>query len=129
METRAPKAKTMTAYAARQAGRARPQAYAHAPPKRGSVDLPCATPGSAVNRFEPAASAVRIIQLEQELEITREGLRSAIRDLAIANAGQRAIREEAKSANAKFRSVSCELDRSKEELHSLLADNANISAS
>jgi DNA-binding NarL/FixJ family response regulator len=82
-----------------------------------------------VNRFEPAASAVRIIQLEQELEITREGLRSAIRDLAIANAGQRAIREEAKSANAKFRSVSCELDRSKEELHSLLADNANISAS
>jgi DNA-binding CsgD family transcriptional regulator len=71
---------------------------------------------------------LRIAQLEQQLEITRESLRSAIRDLAIANAGQRAIKEEARSANEKFRSVTCELDRSKEELHSLQADTANVSA-
>jgi DNA-binding CsgD family transcriptional regulator len=78
--------------------------------------------------FEPAAGALRIIQLEQELEITRAGLRSAIRDLAIANAGQRAIKEEARSANEKFRSINSELDRSKEELHCLRADSANFSA-
>ena len=118
----------MTGHSARQAGQARPQAYAFALPKRGSVDLTRETLASVANRFEPAAGALRIIQLEQELEITREGLRSAIRDLAIANAGQRAIKEEARSAKEKFRSITCELDRSKEELQSLQADTANLSA-
>jgi DNA-binding NarL/FixJ family response regulator len=84
--------------------------------------------GSVVNRFEPVAGALRITQLERELEITREGLRSAIRELAVANAGQRAIKEEARSTNEKFRSINCELERSKEALHSLRVDNANLSA-
>jgi DNA-binding CsgD family transcriptional regulator len=86
----------------------RPQAYAYALPRRGS--------GVDRNRWTS-----RIAQLEQELETTREGLRNAIRDLAIANAGQRTIREEARSANR-------ELDRSKEELQSLQVVAANVSA-
>jgi DNA-binding CsgD family transcriptional regulator len=123
MGIRAAKAKKMTGQSARQAGQVRPQAYAYALPKRGGVGLPCETLS-----FEPAAGALRIIQLEQELEITRAGLRSAIRDLAIANAGQRAIKEEARSAIEKFRSINSEFDRSKEELHCLRADSANFSA-
>ena len=116
----------MTGQSARQA---EPQACKYVLAKRGSVDVPSqTTPGSIVNRFEAAASALRIIQLEQELEMTREGLRSAIRELAIANAGQRAIMEEARSANEKFRSTNCELERSKQELQALQADTANLSA-
>src|SRR5882757_342799 len=128
MGTRAPKAKKMTGQSARQAGQARPRVYAYARPKRGNVDLARETLGSVVNRFEPIASALRIIQLEQELELTREGLRSAIRDLAIAHAGQRAIKQEVRSANEKFRSTNCELERSKEELQTLQTGTANLSA-
>jgi DNA-binding CsgD family transcriptional regulator len=128
MENRAPKAKKMTGQSARQAGQARPQANRYVLAKRGVVDLPFDASSSVANRFEPAAGALRIIELEQELEMTREGLRTAIRDLAVANAGQRAIKEEARSANERFRSVTCELDRSKEELHSLQVDAANLSA-
>jgi DNA-binding NarL/FixJ family response regulator len=118
----------MSGQSARQAGQARPQACAYAPPKRGSADLPRDTRGSVVDRFEPLAGTLRIIQLEQELEITREGLRGAIRDLAIAHAGQRAIKQEVRSANEKCRSTNCELERSKEELHALQADTATQSA-
>jgi DNA-binding CsgD family transcriptional regulator len=118
----------MTGQSARQAGQARPQAYAYTLPKLGCIDLPREALGGAANRFEPAAGALRIIQLEQELKMTREGLRSAMRDLAIANAGQRAIKEEARSANERFWSITCELERSKEELHSLRADKADLSA-
>jgi len=94
---------------------ARPQAYAYALPRRGT----------GVDRNQWTS---RIAQLEQELETTREGLRSAIRDLAIANAGQTVIREEARSATEKFRSANRELDRSKEELQSLQVVAANVSA-
>ena len=118
----------MAGQSARQAGQARPQAYRYVLARRGSVDVPCEMRGGIVDRFEPAAGALRITQLEHELEMTREGLRSAIRDLAIANAGQRAIKEEARSANEKFRSINSELDRSKEELHCLRANTANLSA-
>jgi DNA-binding NarL/FixJ family response regulator len=131
----------MTEHSARQAGQARPQAYGYALPKRGSVDLPCEILRGVANRFEPISGkpetyrhidrnrwASRITQLEQELETTREGLRSAIRDLAIANAGQKAIREEARSVNEKYRSINRELDRSKEELQCLQVVTANVSA-
>src|SRR2546423_10620745 len=128
METRAPKAKKMTGQSARQAGQARPQAYRYGLTRRGSADLPVAALGSVVSRFEPAAGALRIIQLEQELEITRAGLRSAVRDLAIAHAGQRSIRQNARSADERFRSATSELAKSKEELQALQADNANLSA-
>jgi DNA-binding CsgD family transcriptional regulator len=127
MEIRAPKAKNMTGQSARQAGLARPQAYRYGMTRRGSTDLPTDKLGCVVNRFEPAAGALRIIQLEQELEITRAGLRSAVRDLAIAHAGQRAIRQDAKSADERFRFATCELAKSKEELLALQADTANLS--
>ena len=90
--------------------------------------MPRSILGSVANRFETAVGALRIARLEQELEMTRESLRSAVRDLAIANAAQSVIEEEARSANEKFRSIACELDRSKEELHALQADSANLSA-
>jgi DNA-binding NarL/FixJ family response regulator len=112
----------------RQAGPARSQAHGYALPKRGSVDPPCRTLASVVNRFEPVAGAVRITQLEQELEITREGLRSAIRELAIASAEQRAIKEEIRSTDEKFRSTNYELERSKEELQTFQVNTANVSA-
>jgi DNA-binding CsgD family transcriptional regulator len=129
----------MTGHSARQAGQARPQAYEYALPKRGSVDLPCEILRGVATRFERISAkpdrhvdrnrwASRITQLEQELETTREGLRSAIRDLAIANAGQKAIRGEARSAHEKFHSVNRELGRSKEELQCLQAVTANVSA-
>ena len=129
METRASESQKMTGQSARQAGQARPQVYRHALARRGSVNLPCDAVGGVINRFEPAAGALRIIQLEQELEITRAGLRSAIRDLAIAHAGQRSIRQEVRSADERFRSATCELAKSKEELQALLSDTANLSAS
>ena len=118
----------MTGQGARRAGQARPQAYRYVPAKRGGVVAPCETLNSVVNRFEPAAGALRIIQLERELEMTREGLRSAIRDLAIAHAGQRAIKREVVSANERARSTNCELERSKVDLQALQACAANLSA-
>lgn len=131
----------MTAQNARPAGKARPQAYAYALPKRGSVDRHRESPGNATARFEPIGAkrrmyrqvdrnrwASRIAHLEQELESTRKGLRNAIRDLAIANAGQAATREEARCANEKFWSINWELDRSREELQSLQSDTASVSA-
>jgi DNA-binding CsgD family transcriptional regulator len=129
----------MTGQSARQAGQARPQAYGYALPSE-RYDLPCKILDRVAKRFEPigakprtyrhvdrSRSASRISELEQELEVTRESLRSAIRDLAIANAGQAAIREEARCANEKFRSINCKLDKSKEELQSLQEDANHLS--
>jgi len=92
------------------------------------MGMPRAILGSVANRFETAVGALRIAQLEQELEITRESLRRAIRDLAIANTRQSTISEEARSANEKFQSANCELERSKEELQALHVDTAGVSA-
>lgn len=67
---------------------------------------------------ESASDAPRVIQLEQELEATREDLQSAIRDLEIANEEHKAINEEAMSLNEEFHSPNEELETSKEELQS-----------
>jgi two-component system, chemotaxis family, CheB/CheR fusion protein len=53
----------------------------------------------AIRSVETAADASRVVQLEQELEATREELQSAIRELEIANEEQKAINEEAMSVN------------------------------
>ena len=73
----------------------------------------------AVRPVESAADTSRVTQLEQELEVTREDLQSAIRDLEIANEEQKAINEEAMSVNEEFQSTNEELETSKEELQSL----------
>jgi two-component system, chemotaxis family, CheB/CheR fusion protein len=68
---------------------------------------------------ESAADTSRVVELEQELEATREDLHGAIRDLEIANEEQKAINEEAMSVNEEFQSTNEELETSKEELQSL----------
>ena len=57
--------------------------------------------------------------LEQELESTRDALRSAIHDLEISNEEQKAINDEASSLNEELQSTNEELLTSKEELQSI----------
>ena len=61
----------------------------------------------------------RAAELERELEATKGELRSAIRNLEIANEEQTAINEEALSVNEEYQSTNEELLTSKEELQSL----------
>jgi two-component system CheB/CheR fusion protein len=61
----------------------------------------------------------RAVQLEQELDATREELESAIRDLETANDELTATNEEAMSVNEELQSTNEELETSKEELQSL----------
>jgi two-component system CheB/CheR fusion protein len=72
-------------------------------------------------RGAPAApdNVSRVAELEQELEITRTQLRSAIRNLEFSSEEQKAINEEALSVNEEFQSANEELLTSKEELQSL----------
>jgi two-component system CheB/CheR fusion protein len=63
--------------------------------------------------------ASRAAELEQELEITRTELLSAIRNLEISDEQQKAINEEALSVNEEYQSTNEELLTSKEELQSL----------
>jgi two-component system, chemotaxis family, CheB/CheR fusion protein len=74
---------------------------------------------AAARSAETVADASRVVQLEQELEATREELQSATRELEIANEEQKAINEETTSVNADFQSTNEELETSKEELQSL----------
>ena len=61
----------------------------------------------------------RAAELERELDATKGELRSAIRNLEIANEEQTAINEEALSVNEEYQSTNEELLTSKEELQSL----------
>ncbi|CAN7676820.1 chemotaxis protein CheB [Caballeronia sp. LjRoot31] len=67
---------------------------------------------------EPQNEA-KATELEQELEATRAQLQSAIRNLEISSEEQKAINEEALSANEEYQSTNEELLTSKEELQSL----------
>ncbi|MGD0634725.1 MAG: chemotaxis protein CheB [Beijerinckiaceae bacterium] len=69
--------------------------------------------------FFDQADAPRIIELERELDVTRNELQSAIRNLEISNEDQKAINEEALSINEEYQSANEELLTSKEELQSL----------
>ena len=82
------------------------------------VDDPTPELGAA-RSVESAADAPRVVQLEQELEATRDDLQSAIRELEIANEEQKALNEETMSVNEEFQSTNEELETSKEELQSL----------
>ena len=80
---------------------------------------PLVTPTSAAQPTSDTADSLRITELEQELEVTRQDLRNAIHDLEAANEEQKAIDEEAMSVNEEFQSANEELVTSKEELQSL----------
>jgi len=68
---------------------------------------------------EPRSSSSRVARLEQELDITRKDLASAIRDRETADEDLRAVNEEAMSVNEEFQTTNEELETSKEELQSL----------
>ena len=81
------------------------------------VDV-AAKPAKA-SRTAPPQNAVRVAELEQELETTRTELQGAIHNLEMSGEEQRAINEEALSVNEEFQSTNEELLTSKEELQSL----------
>jgi two-component system CheB/CheR fusion protein len=66
-----------------------------------------------------SADSPRVAELERELAATREELQGAIRSLELSSDEQRAINENALSANEEFQSTNEELLTSKEELQSL----------
>jgi two-component system CheB/CheR fusion protein len=66
-----------------------------------------------------AADTARIAELENELELTRAELQSAVRSLEMASEEQTTINEEALSVNEEYQSTNEELITSKEELQSL----------
>ncbi|CAK0766242.1 two-component system, chemotaxis family, CheB/CheR fusion protein [Azospirillaceae bacterium] len=64
-------------------------------------------------------SAIRIAELERELEATRDELLDAVRNLEEMVENQKVLNEEAMSVNEEFLSTNEELETSKEELQSL----------
>ena len=67
----------------------------------------------------PAADVSRVVELERELEATRNELQAAIRNLETSSEEQMAINDEALSVNEEYQSTNEELLASKEELQSL----------
>ena len=78
-------------------------------PKQGQKPVSQTAPGNAV----------RVTELELELEATRTELQGAIHSLEVSSEEQKAINEEASSVNEEFQSTNEELLTSKEELQSL----------
>ncbi|MDE2463440.1 MAG: response regulator, partial [Alphaproteobacteria bacterium] len=76
-------------------------------------------PDAAESQPAEPEDASQVTVLEQELELTRAELQSAIRDLEISSEAQKAVNEEALSVNEEFQSTNEELLTSKEELQSL----------
>ncbi|WP_329603567.1 response regulator [Acidiphilium iwatense] len=78
-------------------------------------------PARAREKTAPPGSSAdpRVAELEHELAATQAELRGAIRNLELASQDQKAIHEEALSANEEFQSTNEELLTSKEELQSL----------
>jgi two-component system, chemotaxis family, CheB/CheR fusion protein len=81
------------------------------------LDAPAKAETAAV--VEPPADGSRIARIEEELDVTRRELETAIHDRAIAEEELRAINEEAMSVNEEFQTTNEELETSKEELQSL----------
>ena len=65
------------------------------------------------------ADVPRVVELERELEATRNELQNTIRNLEFSSEEQMAINEEALSVNEEYQSTNEELLASKEELQSL----------
>ncbi|CAA6604304.1 Chemotaxis protein CheB [Rhodospirillaceae bacterium LM-1] len=78
-------------------------------------------PKTVAKRAGPSApgASSRVVELEDELQATKEELRLTTRNLEISSEEQKAINEEALSVNEEFQSTNEELLASKEELQSL----------
>lgn len=82
-----------------------------------------------VKEGEATAGAVATIrQLETELQLNREQLRSTIEDYEATNEELRAANEELQSTNEEYRSTAEELETSKEELQSLNEELQTLNA-
>ncbi|MGD1017090.1 MAG: chemotaxis protein CheB [Roseiarcus sp.] len=76
-------------------------------------------PEAVVSGSVPATDLPRVVELERELEATRNELQAAIRNLETSSEEQMAINDEAMSVNEEYQSTNEELLASKEELQSL----------
>ena len=83
------------------------------------VDQPEQTLSQATSPSDSPRLAERVTELERELKTTQEELQGAVRSLEISGDEQKAINENALSANEEFQSTNEELVTSKEELQSL----------
>jgi two-component system CheB/CheR fusion protein len=94
-----------------------------APSEREDLWLVCfveqPTPEIAVGGGVAPADVSRVVELERELEATKNELQGAIRNLETSSEEQMAINEEALSVNEEYQSTNEELLASKEELQSL----------
>ena len=94
-----------------------------APGGRDDVLLVCFVEAPAreviVSGAVPPADVPRVVELERELEATRNELQGAIRNLETSSEEQMAINDEALSVNEEYQSTNEELLASKEELQSL----------
>ena len=77
------------------------------------------TPARIAGGAVPPADVPRVVELERELEATRNDLQGAIRNLETSSEEQMAINDEALSVNEEYQSTNEELLASKEELQSL----------
>lgn len=71
------------------------------------------------SRKGPTAVDARVSELEQELQFTKETLRSTIEELETANEELRSANEEYQSTNEELQSTNEELETSREELQSV----------
>lgn len=69
-----------------------------------------------------------IIQLEQELQYTRENLQTTIEELETSNEELKSTNEELQSTNEEMQSTNEELETSKEELQSLNEESTTVNA-
>lgn len=83
------------------------------------VDQPHATRARPASPSDSPQLAERVAELERELTATQAELQGAVRSLEISGDDQKAITENALSANEEFQSTNEELLTSKEELQSL----------
>src|SRR5208337_2303655 len=76
-------------------------------------------PQAGRNGSVAPADVPRVVELERELEATKNELQNTIRNLEISSEAQMAVNEEALSVNEEYQSTNEELLASKEELQSL----------
>jgi two-component system CheB/CheR fusion protein len=82
----------------------------------------------AHDRLETTGDVARVVELEQELEVTRTERKRAIRNLEISKEEQKTINEVALSVNKEYRSTNEQLLASKEKLQSLNEELAALNS-
>ncbi|PPD57891.1 chemotaxis protein CheB [Dehalogenimonas etheniformans] len=75
-----------------------------------------------------AGTSTRVTELEQELQFTRETLRSTIEQLETANEELRSTNEEYQSTNEELQSTNEELETSREELQSVNEELSTVNS-